>query len=239
MGITTTISAGITAPLSSQISNVYPDERKAADAVVACTETYYDGTNDYFTSSDAALKIGGQFTFAAEVKFSSVTIFDTIWSCRSSNAGFGMYVSNSNSGIQAITTNSGGTNSIPTSAGGTITTGVYYKLLMYCDATTAYLYIDGVLAATGASAHTAGIGTITRNPRLGADIDTPSRALNGYIRNVTYGSGATSNPTGWVPTDPSSLTGVTEIMYSSDGNGTNRNSIAFTTTGAPSTADCA
>jgi hypothetical protein len=207
--------------------------------VSSCFETFYDGVDDYFNSSEAALKISGQFTFAAEVKFNSLTLFDTIWSCRSANGGFGIYLKNTSTGIQAITTNSGGTNSIPTSADGTITTGVYYKLLMYCDATTAYLYIDDVLAATGASAHTAGIGTITKNPRLGADVDTPSRALNGYVRNITYGSGATSTPTAWVPTDPSSLVGVTEIMYSSEGNGTNRNSISFSTTGAPITAECA
>jgi hypothetical protein len=220
--------ASVTA--SPVTSAVYPSG-------VACTETYYDGVNDFFYSSEAALKIGGQFTFATQVKFNSLTNFDSIYTCRDASTGFNIYIY-SDGRVQYLATDSG-VNSIATAPAGSITTGVYHDIVCTCDATTARIYIDGVLKNTGAASLTSGMGTIVKNPYLATAYDAASRVLHGYMKNITFGSGNTSTPTAWTPTDPSSLVGMTEIMYSTDGNGTNRNSLTFTQVGDPITADCA
>ena len=58
------------------------------------------------------------------------------------------------------------------------------------------------------------------------------------MRNIEFYTGAPTDITAWTPGDTTSMGGLTLVMQSTAGNGTNGESISFTTVGAPVTDNC-
>ena len=206
-------------------------------SAAACFQTYYDGVDDYFTTTDASLKAAGQYTIAGEVDFDSISANDTIWGARVPAGGMNVYMS-SNGAMNFIVTDSGA-NSIPVTSVGAFTTGAGFQTFVcVVNATTASIYVDGSLDGTGAASLTSGSGATSTTPHLCTAHDATSRVFHGSLRNFTIRSGATSTPTAWTPTDPTSLVGTTGILYSTKGNDENDDGISFTKFGDPVTSAC-
>jgi hypothetical protein len=203
----------------------------------ACYQTFYDGVNDYFISTEAALKFSGAMTAAIEINLSSQSSQDTyFWNRPDATGGF-MLKGFLNNNLYGIVSGSA-VNSQAIAPTNSLTNGSWLKILMTCgDADTTKIYINGSLVGTAPTSATMGASASTFF--MGTAGDAPSRAFHGYMRNATIMSGKTSTPSSWVPTDPSSLVGCTEVMYSLKGNDENRNSLTFSKVGDPITSECA
>jgi len=99
----------------------------------------------------------------------------------------------------------------------------------------ATIWVNGVQGTTNT---TTGIPAISTRFRIGADADNATRRFSGRIQYLTTYNSATltNSPSDWVPSDPTSLTGITKTMFSINGTGQD-NAEGFTfsnTVGAPS-----
>jgi len=233
LGISATISSGLSVPVSSQTSQVYADERKAsAAAEVVCYETYFDGIDDRFVSTNAAFKIG---TFSAlfQLKPSAfgpglknlVGMLDG----GSETSGWRSWInSNGTVATRVFTSSVSNTSSA-------LSIGTYYDVIVTYDGTELEVWLDGVSQGTATGA----MVTPTYDYHFGGGSFQTTLGLNGYLKNVTYMDDKVTNPASWDPDDPSTLTGASLICHNPKGNEENDQGISFTKYGAPSTALCA
>lgn len=224
-----TIGASFAKSIALPIDGIEPSSEP-------CFYTEYDGVDDYYIIEDAAVAFAGSFTFAAEVWFDTLTNFDTIWITQdNAQGGFNMYVY-SNGRIQGVVR--GTTDGIYTAPAGSAKTGQWQTIVLVVeDGVASNIYVDDTPTA---GATPSGIGATTRSPNRGAlatDIDATTRALDGRLRNVTLRSGATSTPTSWTPTDPTSLVGTSAVFYSPNGS-MEDSGLSVTKVGAPIQVEC-
>jgi hypothetical protein len=203
-------------------------------------DTTYDGVDDNFTTSSSEVNFTGAQTWCAEfyIESSPTTFLNPIFSNVRTDSLGGMALiwdntSNIFAGIKFDS--SGGFRQVdltsPASPKGVWKTGV----IIVTD-TSISTWIDGVAhnQSGGSGSHV--MGTPNGLFRIGGH--RPSWELDGKLRNVEIYSGEASNPTDWEPGNTSSMSGVTLKMQSTEGNGTNGQSISFTTVGDPVTSTC-
>jgi len=206
------------------------------DPVTPCFYTEYDGIDDYYTIQDATVAFAGSFTFATEVWFDTLTNFDTIWITQdNAQGGFNLYVY-ADGRIEGVVR--GTTSGSFTAPAGSAKTGQWQTIVLVVDdGVSSNIYVDDTPTA---GATPSGIGATTRSPNRGAlatDIDATVRALDGRLKNVTLRGGATSTPTSWTPTDPTSLVGTTAKFYSPNGS-MEDSGLSVTKVGAPVQVEC-
>ena len=232
MGISTTISAGITAPLSSQISNIYPEERKAAAPSDVCYETFYDGIVDRFVSTNAAFKIG-TFSSLFQLKPSALpgTLANLVGMLDggSETSGWRNWLQPNGTIFTRVFTSSA---SVTSSA---ISINTYYDVIVTYDGTELEVWLDGVSQGTATGA----MVTPTYDYHFGGGSFQTSLGFNGYLKNVTYMDDKVTNPASWDPDDPSTLTGANLVCHNPRGNEVNAQGISFTKYGTPTTTECA
>jgi len=213
------ISNATASPVSSP---VYPSS--------ACFETIYDGVDDGYLSSDAAFKIVGNQTWALEAYIETASANRAILS--QWDAATGMLIQ-----VQAGNTlffyGNGATKNFSTSITGILNT--WAKVILFYNGTSMEAYINGV--SVGSVLLT--LLTSTTDFRISNFSGAAGgRFYDGGIRNLEVYSGFPSNPAAWIPGDTASMSGVTLVMQSADGNGSNGQGEVFTELGAPVTQDC-
>jgi hypothetical protein len=136
----------------------------------------FDGTGDYIkTPSNAAFAFGtGDFTVETWVRFTSLGNYQSVVTTRTGAVSVATAWSLGATSTGAVYLYTNGF--VATSATGLVTTGTWYHLAVARSGTTARLFLDGTLVATGSNSQSFTDQVLA----VGANGDG-SEAVNGYI----------------------------------------------------------
>ena len=239
MGITNKIVVQSTVPATVQATNSDPDVRPES-STPSCTETVYDGVDDYYTSFDSNAIVSGAFTIAMEV-YRPTNPSQYTWITTLSNAGvnypFGLFW-NVNNYYFRMQKNSGSEGYVSSLAP---TPGVWSKIVFGLHTTNrAFLhYYNGTSWAS--LTNLLGTAPMASYDRFVLGAPPPGSSqnpINATLKNVQLYSGEASNPTDW-DTTTTSLSGVTLKFEAPDGSFENTSpSITYVKSGAPSIEGC-
>ena len=209
--------------------------KKFLGIATACFETVYDGVDDSFNSSDAALKITGNQTwfidFTAGVGTSGGNGVISSYSVGSVDYGFRINLTGTNINFRG---NFGGSDLVIASAAESIGTRTYCAFVMNAGAIE--VFVNGVSKGTStAGALTAPLADLY----LGRQAFSAGNFLDGTIHRMMAFSGTVTNGGSWTGGDSSTVTGGSLVVDCSKGSGENNQGISFTTGGDPTTQECA
>jgi hypothetical protein len=211
------------------------DSTVAAAVVLAEGETAYDGSGDYYTSTNDSLKMAGYqtwcFSFKTNSVYSGQTVIDnsTVYNYN----GINFYISYGYMYLQV------GVNGYTRTAwySGGYAANTWYNIVMVMSSTEICFYVDGVKCtypvSTDGNVDTPISDFVIGAHKTGFNAFSP-QYFNGSVKEVEIYSGAATNPTSWIPGSTGSLTGTTLVMQSRNGSGTdNVQGITFTKVGNP------
>ena len=208
---------------TGDVDRASPNDVISANLVYDTNHWYLTGSaftiyvpNNHISSDDDTLITANDWIFCAEIKV-DVSAPTGIVMGNYTTGGNGiqmMYTANS---VLVSSVIGGANNSNVTVA---VTKGVWQKIVVVYDsagAGTQNVFVEGV----GGTATAVASMPAPAKFRFGANIASGTQGFSGEVRNATiYNSGTLTNtPNDWIPTSPSSLTGVNAVMYSADGSG--------------------
>jgi hypothetical protein len=203
-----------------------------------CYYTEYDGIDDAYRSSDAALQLSGYLTLCCEFKFTTNHF----------SYALGNVNLSPNNGIRIETGATGTLYWVAYCSAGTrqasqvatsYNTGDWVKFVGICSAAETAFWLDGTKCPTVASGDSSVLASTT-DFAIGSRPNGTSFADVGF-KNIEFYNAAATTPAGWVYDDPTSL-GLTAgnlVLRSQNGTGTdNAQSLTFTKYGDPITLEC-
>lgn len=238
MGLTTKFAQKLTVPFSAVLS-ADPDNKVIPSEEVGCFYTAYDGVDDKFSTTDAALKINGSQTWCCEflVSASASSSNVPLLSNRTNNVA-GFYLNfDARAGVNSLFA----TYDVPGNYWGSRTSGgvtrdTWYKLVVTYADQDIKIYLDAVDATVVFNSPAVNIVAPTGNFNIGGD--NVGNEFYGSLKNVEIYSGVASNPTAWIPGDTGSLSGVSLVNQVPAADGVNNEGISYTTYGDPQTLPC-
>ena len=187
--------------------------------------TDYDGSGDYYTSTDSDIMFSGAQTWCFEVRFDSVSAQQFILDSRnlSGDGGMVLYLNSGDGNLYFARGTASATNTFDPVA------NQWYRVVIVCGASDMKIYIDGVLENTIGSAY-----VIPDNKVSLGNHRSSTGYLDGRLRHLEIYSGAATNPEDWKPGNLQSLDGTTHVFNSPDGNGeANDQGVVWTKFGDP------
>jgi len=242
MGISSTLSSGMTVPLTAPLTSVFPDQRPAPAVDAVCYETVYDGVDDSFKSTDASLEISGEQTYEFECYIGSGAGHHYIFNSRATVTGEGgLYFTYHDSGALQFfctlfsTTGTGYRQAfLKTLPSPTLN---WKKVVIVSSSSSLDFYIDGVAADVFAGTGSFTMGTPNNGITLGGD-NFGGDFANVRTRKFAMHSGAATNAADYSSGVDSTLLGVTEVARSNDGGTTWETGQSFTKSGDPTRQLC-
>lgn len=195
--------------------------------------TEYNGSTDYSSSTDAALRFGGAQTWACEVFIPASQAGVALVILDGHIGADGIYIFKWTDGQIMFDTNVPGlTNRLQTPFAGNYDS--WAKIVCMNDGVNSSLYINGSLIGSVAAVPLESTATTVN---IGARNNDFVRKFNGNIRNIEIYNAGAITPAEWIPGNINSM-GIAGglVLQSKDGSGTdNEQGLTFTVTGSPVT----
>jgi len=207
-------------------------------AVETCYYTEYDGIDDAYRSSDAALKLSGYLTLCCEYKFTTAKFSYFLGNVNLSPSNGIRIETGATGALYWVAYCSAGTRQASQITGG-YATGSWIKFVGICSASETAFWINGTKCPTVAQADSSVLAS-TVDFAIGSRPNGTSFG-NGSIKNIEFYNAAATTPAGWIYDDPTSL-GLTAgnlVLRTQNGTGTdNAQGLTFTKYGDPVTSEC-
>jgi len=228
----------MTIPFSASLS-AYADTKSVADG---CYYTDYDGVDDNRSSTDASLKSANKWTLCTEMYLDSGSATNSRMMGNLGGGTGGYIFAYKNTGDIRFYVHDGTTAGDFTWVGGVAAiNNQFVKMVATITNAKRELFVDindtnGLVSrgtnTTALTIENGGYGDFQFGS-TGSTEFTKSR-----IRNTQIYTGEATNPTAWVTSDTTTLSGVALVLQSDDGGSNIETGQVFTTGGAPVRTEC-